>query len=164
MPRSCSSRATVPLNNNNPIFAEPKLFLFSAFSMRGDRYQKPMFHGFWCAAYWTFHGFFSWVRNFRGVIVYEIDQKTERELLGVSGRAARPEYQNENTMKDYWKIIVRMAVPLIRAAGEAKKAEDPNTSGKDDLIGMGLVFLADFAEWLIAGGEGPAPKAPAVIR
>ena len=65
-------------------------------------------------------------------------------------------------MKDYWKILVRMAVPFIRSAGEAKKAEDSNTTGKDDLIGVSLVYAADLLESLAT--DKPLPKAPEALK
>lgn len=65
-------------------------------------------------------------------------------------------------MKDYWKTLVRIVVPLIRAAGEAKKVEDENTTGKDDLAGISLVYAADLLESLLTGTN--APKAPKELR
>ena len=65
-------------------------------------------------------------------------------------------------MKNYWKILVRMAVPFIRSAGEAKKAEDENTTGKDDLIGVSLCYAADLLDAL--ANDKDAPKAPAELR
>ena len=35
-----------------------------------------------------------------------------------------------------WKFAIQMAIPLIRGAGEAKRAEDPNNVGQDDLVGI----------------------------
>lgn len=51
-----------------------------------------------------------------------------------------------------------MALPMIRMAGEEYKAKDENTTGQDDMIGLGLVFAADFIEAAINGT--PLPKAP----
>ncbi len=65
-------------------------------------------------------------------------------------------------MKDWWKTIVRMALPLVRAAGESKKAEDENTTGKDDMIGVSLVYAADLLDALVSGKD--IPKAPSVLR
>jgi hypothetical protein len=65
-------------------------------------------------------------------------------------------------MKDYWKILARMAVPFIRSAGEAKKAEDENNTGRDDLIGVSLVYAADLLESLVANRD--VPKAPQSLR
>lgn len=65
-------------------------------------------------------------------------------------------------MKDWWKTIVRMALPLLRAAGEAKKAEDENSIGSDDVIGISLVYASDLLDALINGK--PLPKAPAVLK
>jgi len=63
---------------------------------------------------------------------------------------------------NWWKIILRSALPLVRAAGEAKKAEDDNTTGKDDLIGTSLVYAADLLDALIA--DKLPPKAPDALR
>jgi len=63
---------------------------------------------------------------------------------------------------NWWKIIVRSALPLVRAAGEAKKAEDTNTTGKDDLIGVSLCYAADLLDALIA--DKAPPKAPEALR
>lgn len=64
-------------------------------------------------------------------------------------------------MKDLWKYFAKMAIPMIEAAGEAKKAEDENTTGRDDLIGSGLVYAAQILQAIISGKE--IPKAPAVL-
>ena len=65
-------------------------------------------------------------------------------------------------MKDFWKVLVRMALPLLRSAGEAKKAEDENTTGKDDATGASLVYAADLLDALLGNKE--LPKAPEVLR
>lgn len=65
-------------------------------------------------------------------------------------------------MKDWWKVLARMALPMIRMAGEQFKAKDENTTGQDDMIGVGLVFCADFIEAAINGT--PAPKVPSVLK
>lgn len=65
-------------------------------------------------------------------------------------------------MKNYWKILVRMALPLLRSACEEKKAEDENTTGKDDAIGVSLIYAADLLEALISNKE--LPKAPKELR
>lgn len=61
-----------------------------------------------------------------------------------------------------WKIIIAIALPLLRGAGEAKKAEDENTTGKDDAQGVALVFAADLLEAL--ANNKSLPKAPAELR
>ncbi len=65
-------------------------------------------------------------------------------------------------MKNYWKILVAMALPLLRSAGEAKKAEDENDTGKDDAEGSALIFAADLLEALSSGKT--LPKAPAALK
>ena len=65
-------------------------------------------------------------------------------------------------MKDWWKVIARMAIPLVRTAGVAKENEDANTTGQDDLIGLSLVYAADLLQSLIDGTE--VPKAPAALK
>ena len=65
-------------------------------------------------------------------------------------------------MKDWWKVLARMALPMIRMSGEQFKTKDENTTGQDDMIGLGLVFCADFIEAVINGT--PVPKAPAVLK
>lgn len=57
-----------------------------------------------------------------------------------------------------WKFFVRMALPMLRMAGEEYKNRDDNNSGKDDLIGTSLVYAADLIEAAIA----EKPKMPAV--
>lgn len=61
-----------------------------------------------------------------------------------------------------WRFFVRMALPLIRMAGEDYKSQDTNTTGRDDMIGLGLVFAADFIEAAINGT--PLPKPPAELK
>ena len=65
-------------------------------------------------------------------------------------------------MKDWWKIIARMALPQVRMAGEYFKMKDENTTGQDDMIGVGLVFCADFIEAAINGTT--VPKVPSVLK
>jgi hypothetical protein len=60
-----------------------------------------------------------------------------------------------------WKIFIRMALPMLRIAGENKKAEDENTTGKDDLIGISLIYAADLLDALLSNKE--IPKAPKVL-
>lgn len=54
--------------------------------------------------------------------------------------------------------MANMAIPAITGAGEMKKAEDENTTGKDDAIGVSLVFVADLLNALINGK--PIPSVP----
>lgn len=62
-----------------------------------------------------------------------------------------------------WKFFVQMALPLLRAAGESKKNEDENTTGKDDLIGVSLVYAADLIEAVLKN-KTDMPKAPPSLR
>lgn len=59
-------------------------------------------------------------------------------------------------MKDWWKVLAGMAIPLIRMAGVQKQNEDANTSGKDDLIGTSLVYAADLLDWIVNNKKQPA--------
>ena len=61
-----------------------------------------------------------------------------------------------------WQMFAGMAVPFIRAAGIQKENEDTNTTGKDDLIGISLVYVADLLQSLIDGKTPPA--APSVLQ
>lgn len=62
-----------------------------------------------------------------------------------------------------WKLFIRMALPLLRAAGESKKNEDENTTGRDDVIGVSMVYAADLLEALVSD-KPVLPKAPDVLR
>ena len=62
-------------------------------------------------------------------------------------------------MKDLWKILLLAGLGLLRQAGELKKAEDENTTGKDDAQGVTMVFAADLVEALAKGKA--LPKIPA---
>lgn len=55
-----------------------------------------------------------------------------------------------------------MALPMIRMAGEDFKNQDANTTGKDDMIGIGMVFAADFLEAALLGTE--LPKVPDALK
>ncbi len=48
---------------------------------------------------------------------------------------------------------------MIRMAGESKIAEDSNKSGRDDLIGVSLVYAADLLDAIISDKQN-LPKAP----
>lgn len=54
-----------------------------------------------------------------------------------------------------WQMFASMATPFIRAAGIAKENEDTNATGKDDQIGMTLVYIADLLDSLIQGTTQP---------
>lgn len=62
-----------------------------------------------------------------------------------------------------WKMFIRMALPMLRMAGESKKAEDDNTTGRDDLIGVSLVYAADLLDAILAD-KPKLPKAPDALR
>lgn len=61
-----------------------------------------------------------------------------------------------------WRTLVRMLVPLLRMAGEGKKAEDTNTTGRDDAIGVSLVYAADLLDAIVT--DKTLPKAPTALR
>lgn len=61
-----------------------------------------------------------------------------------------------------WKFFAKMGALYLRQAGEAKKAEDSNTTGKDDIQGVAMVFAADLIEALVS--DKPLPKAPTELR
>lgn len=63
---------------------------------------------------------------------------------------------------NWWKVLANMAIPALMLAGEAKKAEDTNNTGKDDAIGATLVYIADLLNALINGK--PLPKAPDALK
>lgn len=62
----------------------------------------------------------------------------------------------------WWKVIANMAIPALQLAGEAKKAEDDNDTGKDDAIGVTLVFVGELLNALINGK--PLPSIPDALR
>lgn len=62
----------------------------------------------------------------------------------------------------WWKILLNMAIPAVMGAGEAKKAEDANDTGKDDAIGETLVYIGKLANALVNGT--PIPKAPDALK
>ena len=61
-----------------------------------------------------------------------------------------------------WKSIVRLVIPFIRMAGEDYKNKDANTTGKDDIIGVSLVYAADILESAISDKAPPA--VPALLK
>lgn len=63
-----------------------------------------------------------------------------------------------------WQFFAMMAIGYMRSAGVAKQLEDANDTGSDDILGRGLVFAADFSEWLVNGMKGDAPKVPQGIK
>lgn len=61
-----------------------------------------------------------------------------------------------------WKFLAKMATVYLRGAGEQYIAKDDNTTGKDDAIGVSLVYSANLIDALIS--DKPLPKAPEVLR
>ena len=61
-----------------------------------------------------------------------------------------------------WKTLIMIALPMLRMAGEAKKAEDTNDTGTDDLIGVSLVYAADLLDAILRGKS--VPKAPEALK
>lgn len=57
-----------------------------------------------------------------------------------------------------WTLLATMAIGLLQTAGIAKKAEDANDTGTDDLIGDGLLYAAKFLQWLVFDRKSPAPE------
>jgi hypothetical protein len=65
-------------------------------------------------------------------------------------------------MKNYWKLILNMALPLIEAAGQAKIDEDQNETGKDDIIGQAILFGVKLFRAIVS--DKPLPKAPEFLK
>lgn len=61
-----------------------------------------------------------------------------------------------------WKTILKLVLPMIEAAGEDKKAEDENDTGKDDAIGVSLVYAAQLLRAILTNKD--LPKAPKELR
>jgi len=62
-----------------------------------------------------------------------------------------------------WKLWVRMALPFLRNAGEDFKSKDENTTGRDDLIGVSLVYAADLLDAILA--DNPTlTKVPSALK
>lgn len=61
-----------------------------------------------------------------------------------------------------WKVFLKVLLPLIHEIGEQKKAEDENTTGRDDIEGAAFVFAADLLEALATGKK--LPKAPDALK
>ena len=62
-----------------------------------------------------------------------------------------------------WKMFVKMAIPVIHAAGEAYKGQDDNDTGRDDLIEVSLVYVADLLQAIVSD-KPELPKAPAILQ
>lgn len=54
-------------------------------------------------------------------------------------------------MKDLWKYFARLAVPMIESAGEMYVNQDENETGKDDLIGKTLIYIASLIKAVLSG-------------
>ena len=61
-----------------------------------------------------------------------------------------------------WKLLLLMALPMLEAAGQAKKAEDENDTGKDDAIGESMLYAAKLIKALALGQT--LPKAPDTLK
>lgn len=61
-----------------------------------------------------------------------------------------------------WKVLLNMLLPMLESIGQAKIAEDANSTGKDDLIGESLVFAAKLLRAIVEGKD--LPKAPNGLR
>lgn len=65
----------------------------------------------------------------------------------------------------WYKIIILSALPSIRMAGEYYKNQDADNTGKDDLIGISLVYAADLLAWVVSPkSDQEPPKAPDALR
>lgn len=62
-------------------------------------------------------------------------------------------------MKTLWMVLLAMALPLAKAAGIQKINEDENNTGKDDIIGISILYGVSLFEAIVNGKEVPmAPK------
>jgi len=61
-----------------------------------------------------------------------------------------------------WKFFVRMAIPFLRSGAESFRNQDPNDTGRDDMIGLSLEYAADLIEAVI--NHQPLPKAPDTLK
>jgi hypothetical protein len=57
-----------------------------------------------------------------------------------------------------WKMLLSLVLPLIEAAGQAKIDEDANDTGKDDAIGVAMIYGVKLFRAIANGKE--LPKAP----
>lgn len=60
----------------------------------------------------------------------------------------------------WWQILVSSILPTLRIAGLSFKNQDSNNTGRDDLIGVVLMFAADLLEWAVSGKDVPPPPVP----
>lgn len=63
-----------------------------------------------------------------------------------------------------WKFFVQLAIGFLESAGMAKKAEDDNDTGVDDLVGDALVFASRVAKLALSGGQGTKPTIPDSLK
>lgn len=61
-----------------------------------------------------------------------------------------------------WKMLLLFALPMLKAAGQAKIDEDANSTGKDDIQGEAMMFAAKLIEAIALGKE--LPKAPKSLQ
>lgn len=61
-----------------------------------------------------------------------------------------------------WKFFIQMAIAPIHYAAQSFKNQDANDTGKDDLIGLTLDYVADVLTAIVNNQD--LPKAPAGIR
>ncbi len=61
-----------------------------------------------------------------------------------------------------WKFFVQMAIAPIHYAAQTFRNQDANDTGKDDIIGITLDYVADVLSAVVT--DRPIPPAPAAIR
>jgi len=62
-----------------------------------------------------------------------------------------------------WKVLLNMLMPMLESIGNAKINEDENSTGKDDMIGEGLLYAVKLLRAINAGAD-KLPKAPAMLK
>jgi hypothetical protein len=62
-----------------------------------------------------------------------------------------------------WQMFVKMAIPMIENAGETYIGKDENSTGRDDLIGQSLIYVAKLLNAIISD-KATLPKAPEALR
>lgn len=66
-------------------------------------------------------------------------------------------------MKFDWRFLLTLALPMLELAGHAKINEDENTTGKDDAIGEGLLYIVKLAKAIVLN-KPELPKAPDSLK
>lgn len=61
-----------------------------------------------------------------------------------------------------WKMFVKMAIPMIENAGQSYVDQDENNSGKDDMIGQSLIYVAHLLTAIVS--DKSLPKAPSILQ